>query len=49
MMENDLELAVLAGGDHAVICHIILNGIIRNVQESIEELPHFNLDEMDDT
>lgn len=34
-MENNLELAILAGSDHAITEHI-LNEIIGNVQEHIE-------------
>lgn len=49
-MENDLALGILAGGEHGVIEHIILNNSIGNAQdiEEPEQLPLFNLDEMDE-
>lgn len=47
-MENNLELAVLAGGHPAVIEHIILDNIIGDNDPQHLDVPPFDLNEMDE-
>lgn len=46
-MENNLELAILAGGHPAVVEHVILDNIIGDNDQHLD-VPPFDLNEMDE-